>query len=201
MTSSERTDRRFPERSEGKARPQCRGWKALASFLPWIFGAGLMLGCGVEQGAPMQGAEEPFRLHLVRETADLEADAGCIRGRLSVVRSFDAAARGVWIADTLERTDALPAGTHAGVAGEEESQDWQIELTDLGAALRAHTGGLTEDAAGAILLGKRADSPAGAAPCDPAAERLDQGDAILRRLRDAYASPSNERPVEVSIAP
>jgi hypothetical protein len=59
--------------------------------------------------------------------------------------------------------------------------------------------GVPSDAAGAILLGRRADSPAAAGPCGPAAERLDHGTALLRRLRDAYASPGNERPVEVSI--
>jgi hypothetical protein len=203
MTSSERIDLRFAERSEAEARPRRRGWKAATASLPWLLAAGLLLACGVEQEAPAQGDEEPFRLRLVREAADLEAAkaGGCIRGRLSVVRSFDAAARGVWIADMLEQTDALPAGVHAGVAGEDADQGWQIALPELDAVIRAHPGGAPEEAAGAILLGKRAGSPAEAGPCDPATERLDHGAALLRRLRDAYASPSNERPIEVSIAP
>ena len=112
MTSSERTDRRFAERSAAKARPRRRGWKGAALVLAGLLGAGSLLACGDEEGATAQGAGEPLRLRLVREAAGVEAaDAGgCIRGRLSVVRSFDAAgaARGVWIADTLERTPALP---------------------------------------------------------------------------------------------
>jgi hypothetical protein len=203
MKSSKKTDRRFPERCEGRARRRYGGWKAAASALTWLLAAGLLPACGVEQGVPTQGAEEPFRLRLMREATDLEAAGagGCIRGRLSVVRSFDAAARGVWIADTLEQGDALPAGVHAGIAGEENGLGWQIALPEVGTVLRAHPVGLPEDAAGAILLGKRAGSPADAGPCDPATESLDHGAALLRRLRDAYASPGGERPIEVSIEP
>ena len=122
-------------------------------------------------------------------------------GRLYVVRDFGTGApgRGVWIADTLEPSAGLAAGLHAGIARDDGETGWRIELPELGAALRAHPGARADAGAGAILLGRRAASAAGS--CDPARERLGEGTTLLRRLRDAYASPSDERPIEVAIEP
>jgi hypothetical protein len=196
MTSNDASGRHFAGRILRAAGPPRRRRGALA----------FLLACPVLLTASPGLAEGPFRLRLVHEAADVEAavgGAGCVRGRLYLVRDFgsEAATRGVWIADSLEASAALPPGIHAGVARDDGETGWHIELPELGAVVRADPGAGADLAAAAILLGRRAASSAPAGSCDPALERLSDGTPILRRLRDAYASPSNERPIQMSIEP
>jgi len=155
-------------------------------------------------GSPAQ-AEEPFRLHLVRSADDTE-DEGveCIRGRLYAVRAFDeeATTRGVWLADTLEFVaglepgETVPSGIHAGVGGGDGASSMRIEIANVETVLRAHPEGRTDRATGTILLGRRPAS-AGNGPCDPERERLDDGAALVRRLRDIYGGRGNGQPIEI----
>jgi hypothetical protein len=163
----------------------------------------LFVACAVLLAASLASADAPFRLRLVREAADVQAAAeggGCVRGRLYLVREFNAGAtgRGVWIADTLEPSAALRSGVHAGVARDDAETGWHIELPASGTILRAQ-GNAGLDADADILIGRRGTSIAGAEVCDPARDALSDGAAILRRLRDAYASPDNQRAIQVSI--
>lgn len=149
-------------------------------------------------------AEGPLRLHLVRSAADTEAQAAqCIRGQLYVVRTFDdeAITHGVWLADTLEFVAALepgetlPAGIHSGVT-EGGAGGLRIEIADVETVLRAHPEGRADHAPGAILLGRRPAS-ADSGPCDPERERLEDGAAVVRRLRDIYSARGNGQPAEI----
>jgi hypothetical protein len=151
-------------------------------------------------------ADEPLRLELVRESADLEASAelgACVRGRLYVVRSFEPGDRGLWIADTLEipadsiSNEWIEAGRHAGVVRDDGEAGWRIELRDAETALVA---GLAQVAQGhTIRLGRRPGSLTG--PCRTASQVLEDGSAIQRRLRRLYASASFERAVEIRVRP
>ena len=155
-------------------------------------------------GTPAQ-AGEPLRLHLVRSAADTEAHgAQCIRGRLYAVRAFDeeATTRGVWLADTLEFVAALepgetvPAGIQVGVADGDDAAGLRIEIASVETVLRAHPEGRADHAPGTILLGRR-QAAASNAPCDPQRERLEDGAALVRRLRDIYGGRGNGQPIEI----
>ena len=163
MKSGDTSERQFAGRIACAARPSRRRRKAF----------GFALACLVLLAASPGRGEEPFRLRLVREAADVEAAAGgeaCIRGSLYLVRDFGAGAagRGVWIADTLEASAALPVGVHAGVARDDGEMGWRIELPAPGVVLRAAPGAGAETA---ILLGRRDASAAPPESCDPACGR------------------------------
>jgi hypothetical protein len=168
----------------------------------------VLLGLVLTISSPGQ-AEEPWRLRLVRFSADLEADdAACIRGRLYAVRAFDdaSAARGVWMADTLELRSTLAskrlplAGRQTGAVRDDHQEGWRIEMGGSDWVLRAHPEGRRGDSQEAILVGRRPASTS-ADPCDPAKERLEDGAAIARRLRDVHASRMAGRSVEVWMEP
>jgi hypothetical protein len=151
--------------------------------------------------------EEPLRLLLEREPAAQEGE--CLRGTLSVVRSFSSAdtERAVRIADFLEIPSGsdsvwLRAGTHVGVARDDEETGWRIEIEEPDGlrALRAPPPSDLGEEEGSVLVGRRV-APAPTGDCDPSVERLEDGGVLMRRLRQVYASPTNERPIEIEIRP
>lgn len=163
-----------------------------------------VLGVAVGAGLPADAAE-PLRLKLVRSQADV-ADEGaqCIRGELIAVPAFDeeAVGRGVWLADTLEFPSAVkpgervPEGLHVGIASTEDALGLQIEITDIERILQAHPEGRAERAPVVILVGRR-PATAGDGPCDPETERLDDGAALVRRIRDVYEARGDGQPIEI----
>lgn len=154
-------------------------------------------------------AEEPLRLDLLREPSDLAslADGGeCVRGRLYVVRRFDAeaAVRRVWVADVLELKgaagDPIPSGQYAAGVHEDAEGDWRIELTAVNAVLAASDPGAGEASLHLALLGRRPEGPRPGA-CVTADETLEDRSAIVARLRKLTESPGGERAVEVRVRP
>jgi hypothetical protein len=143
-------------------------------------------------------ATEPLRLLLVRQTET--SSAVCSRGTLFVVQSFSQAdtARGVAIADTLELA-SFASGDLQGSVRTDGSLGWRIEIADVDGSrplLAASTG---DFAPGSVLVGRR---PAGeAAAACRSDERLVDGGILMRRLRQVYSSPSNDRPIEIRIQP
>jgi hypothetical protein len=165
---------------------------------------------GFATGGPRAAlAEEPLRLLV--ERGAISSAAECAHGSLLVVRSFAAAdlERGVRIGDTLELPRAsaggpawIPAGVYPAVVRDDGELGWRIEIeaADGTRALRAKPARELAEAAGSLLVGRRPPgAPAGA--CDPAAERLEDSDVLMRRLRGLYASPGNDRPIEIRIQP
>jgi hypothetical protein len=152
-------------------------------------------------------AEEPLRLALVRDAADLrsvEGSAGCVRGRLYVVRSFDAGARRVWVGDVLEITSAeagaIAPGPRDGLVRPDREDGWRLELPDANAVLASAPGGSAEAATHRVLLGRRPDGSRPAA-CRTQVELLEEREAIVERLRRLAISPSGSRAVEVRVSP
>jgi hypothetical protein len=148
-------------------------------------------------------AAEPLRLHLVRSPSDLaDKNAQCVRGQLYVVRGFDEEARGVWVADTLEFPtpirpgDRVPEGIHVGVANQQGAMGLQIQISDVERMLRAHPEGEADHDPGIVLVGRRPAS-ADNGSCDPKTERLEDGAAMMRRIRDIYAARGDGQPIEV----
>lgn len=135
-------------------------------------------------------ADDPVRLLLMPVATDSQANGSCVRGQLFVVRSFADVdlKRGTWIADTLEirtrdrraGTMALADGGYVGAARKAGPESrWRIELTPGNAQLRAHPSGQADEPA--IFLGRRAAKVDGA--CEVGSERLEDGEAVTRRLR------------------
>lgn len=153
------------------------------------------------------GAEEPFRLKLVRVKADVEAkESPCIRGSLLTVYDFDGTSegRGVWLADTLEirrapeEGRALRSGSYSGGVRVDGSRGWVIRIGATDHVLRAHPEGPRREPDGAVLLGRR-PATAGTGPCELGKERLLDGAAITRRIQDVYQSRGVSRPVQLLV--
>jgi len=170
---------------------------------------GVLVAAAVLVAAGGAFADEPLRLDLLRDGEDLAALAGvgdCVRGRLFLVRSFDAAAasRRVWVADVLETTSvpggAIPSGQYAGLVREHGEGGWRIELTEVDAVLGASKDGSDDSRAHRVLLGRRPDGPRSDA-CLSSEERLEDRSAIVARLRHLAASPAGARPIEVRVQP
>ncbi len=191
-------------RNERHAQRERNRSDALCSLACAVLGAALL-------GATGAQAAEPFRLLLVREAGATEGE--CIRGTLFVVQSFSEAdaGRGVRIADSVEvprgassETAArfAPSDLYLGSAREDGPLGWLIEIDAAGASwpLRAKPASDLTEVAGSVLLGRRPPGAAATA-CDPSAEPLEDGAVLMRRLRQIYGAPANDRPIEIRIQP
>jgi hypothetical protein len=189
-------------RNERRAQQKRNRRDALRALACGVLGAALL-------GATGAQAAEPFRLLLVREAGVTEGE--CIRGTLFVVQSFSEAdtARGVRLADSVEvpRSAAAAArfassGPYLGSAREDGPLGWRIEIdgADASRPLRAKPASDLAEVAGSVFVGRRPPGTAATA-CDPSVEPLEDGAVLMRRLRQIYGSPANDRPIEIRIQP
>jgi hypothetical protein len=171
----------------------------------WVLALSLAALAATMTSGSLANAEEPLRLLLTREAPSGAAD--CARGSLLVVRSFDEldVSKGVQVGDIVETRAAagfLSSGLHTGTPRDDGEEGWRIELEGAAdpVALRAQPSGDLADAMGSVLLGRsREDASTGA--CALADVRLKDGAILMQRLRRLYASPANDRPIEVLITP